>query len=106
MPQGYISSPQTTQGQSLTLAVTPKDAIDVDSEDETDFEILDSSDIQLSTFKFLPSPCQLRWWRRRKQGFMRVSGEWIHSGFCRYRNRAMNGKMVVVQNEADLILEG
>ena len=51
MPQGYISSPQTTQGQSLTLAVTPKDAIVVDSEDETDFEILDSSDIQYTPSK-------------------------------------------------------
>ena len=46
MPQGYISSHQT-QGQSLTSTVTPKDVIVVDSEDETDFEILDSSDIQL-----------------------------------------------------------
>ena len=54
MPQGYISSHQT-QGQSLTSTVTPKDVIVVDSEDETDFEILDSSDIQLSTFKFTES---------------------------------------------------
>ena len=31
---------------------------------------------------------------------------WIHSSFCRYKNQTMNDKMVVVENEADLILEG
>ena len=55
MPQGYISSHQTTQGQSLASAVTSKDTIAVDNKDETDFEILDSSDIQLSTLKFTES---------------------------------------------------
>ena len=33
--------------------------------------------------------------------FMRVWGEWIHFGFCRYRTPAMNDKMVVVENEVD-----
>ena len=41
---------------------------------------------------------------RFHEGLRRVDSFW--SSFCRYRNRAMNGKMVVVENEADLILKG
>ena len=29
---------------------------------------------------------------------MRVSGEWIHFGFCRYRTRVMNGNRILMQN--------
>ena len=40
---------------------------------------------------------------RFHEGLRRVDSFWFS---CRYRNQAMNGKMVVVENEADLILEG
>ena len=39
---------------------------------------------------------------RFHEGLRRVNS----FGFCRYRTWAMNGKMVVVENEVDLILEG
>ena len=29
---------------------------------------------------------------------MKVLGEWIHFGFCRYGTRVMNGKRILMQN--------
>ena len=41
---------------------------------------------------------------RFHEGLRRVDSFW--SSLCRYKTRVMNDKMVVVENEADLILEG
>ena len=78
--------------EELFLAVAPKDAIANDDKHEVDFEILDSSDVRLSTSNICASTkvethesmktnmyasrFRFRWWRHRHQDQKTVITPW------------------------------